>query len=739
MNNIPETRKGMGRRLVFVVLLALVSVLMLTRNSESAHLLRRPISSSDGQINQSYLWATVFGTEQHRGVDFPNSLGTNVYAVADGVVVDMEEGIDNDTHDPDEPWGNFVLIRHGTNLKHYDKTANADAYTYTIYAHLSENSVDPDIGHSVTGGSHIAEVDNTGNSFGHHLHFQVALNKSSTKVLTPDNTLESETRSRNPELWLTPLNNTATAIGKITTSNGTPIEDLVVCGIEKAATLYYASSRTYSFPTWANPDDIFVENFGTTDVKLGTYTLYANDLNDGCSATPVAHELGSYTFTANRVTYVGLYPSWLPAIRPGGGWDTTIYSRNHDTSFTSVSYTTVFSTSAPEGQRQRTTALRAVATISDEPPNALTGVIVPSKDASTLVLASYDGHPAAYSGVTAFNGVGSSGWERAGSVLYLPLFKVDWAGRWSRIYLSSTEAKETPFTVSFFDQNGNEYPGGNDTIEPYRRKVITSSGLNSGIYSVKITSTEGRPITAVVLEGGGTSSTPFTDPALYNAFSNGSKNLYAPLVKQEYAGNTTGITLQNVSSTTANFEARYYNMDGTQVGNTISGGIAPYAPYVLYNPSGIPLGFLGSVHIKSTNDKLLVGQMSEGNGSGGLRLMSNLALSGTKTIYLPLWYDNYVAGSSSWTSGVNVRNAHSAGQTITAKWYNQSGALVLTQTATLDNSQDTHNFYDTSLSSFIGSVMIEAANGPIVAVSNARDWSIPVGTDAVFAYNGSNR
>lgn len=452
------------------------------------------------------------------------------------------------------------------------------------------------------------------------------------------------------------------------------------------------------------------------------------------------YNLGSHTFTANRVTYIGLYPSWLPVVRPGGtGWDTTIYSRNNSTSSTSVSYTTLFSTSDPLEQRQRTTALRAVATISDEPANALTGVIVPSQDAFTLVMASYNGSPAAYSGIVAFNGVGSTGWERAGSALYVPLFKVDWAGRWSKIYLSSTETAETgtSYTYTFFDQNGTVISGGTGTIPPYRRKIISSGELSSRIYSVKITSPNGQPIAAVVMEGEGTSSTPYTNPAMYNAFSSGSTVLYAPLIKKNYLGNTTGITLQNVGQANANFTATYYNMSGNPVGDVVEGTIPPNSPYVVYNPMEIPDGFLGSVRISSNQP--LVGQMSEGNGSGGLRLMSNLASSGTKNLYLPLWYDNYAVGSSSLMSGVNIRNLHSAGQQITARWYNQNGTLVLTQTATLDNNQDTHNFYDTSLTGFIGSVWIEAANGPIVAVSNVRDWSATVGTDGVFAFNGSNR
>jgi hypothetical protein len=130
--------------------------------------------------------------------------------------------------------------------------------------------------------------------------------------------------------------------------------------------------------------------------------------------------------------------------------------------------------------------------------------------------------------------------------------------------------------------------------------------------------------------------------------------------------------------------------------------------------------------------------MSEGNGTGGLRLMSNLALGGSPTVHLPVWYDNY-AVNGSWMSGVSIRNTHTAGHTVTATWYDQSGAVRLTQTATLANSNDTHNFYETSLTNFVGSVVITSNTGhPFVAVFNVRNWAL-TNTDAVMAFNGSNR
>ena len=164
---------------------------------------------------------------------------------------------------------------------------------YSIYSHLREASVIPDDGDTVTSGSKIAEIDSTGNSTGNHLHFQVVLNPSTdwNSIELEPNTLGSESRSRNAELWLTPYTETGTAIGQVRDANGNPVPNLVVCGIRKDP-LYntYTSSRTYSFP-WANPDGVLRENFGTTDVQPGSYTLYAAALATGCGGAHL-YELG---------------------------------------------------------------------------------------------------------------------------------------------------------------------------------------------------------------------------------------------------------------------------------------------------------------------------------------------------------------------------------------------------------------------------------------------------------------
>jgi murein DD-endopeptidase MepM/ murein hydrolase activator NlpD len=154
----------------------------------------RPVTKpGNDTIDSSYRFGSTQGGKRdpHHGVEFLNSLGTPVQAVADGIVV--VAGDDRMTiYGPYYYfYGNLIVLQH--NLPGFDQPL------YTLYAHLSEILVEE--GQQILAGEEIGRVGMTGVATGNHLHFEVRLG---------ENTYQA---SRNPELWLRPATDDANQTG----------------------------------------------------------------------------------------------------------------------------------------------------------------------------------------------------------------------------------------------------------------------------------------------------------------------------------------------------------------------------------------------------------------------------------------------------------------------------------------------------------------------------------------------
>jgi len=91
-------------------------------------------------------------SSEHSGIDFTPGYGTQVHAIADGVVVSR----------PMSGWGSYVVVQH-----------EVDGQTvYSGYAHMISGSTVP-VGTVVKRGDVIGRVGNTGESTGAHLHFSI--------------------------------------------------------------------------------------------------------------------------------------------------------------------------------------------------------------------------------------------------------------------------------------------------------------------------------------------------------------------------------------------------------------------------------------------------------------------------------------------------------------------------------------------------------------------------------------
>ena len=99
-----------------------------------------------------------YGSGGHKGVDLAAPGGTNIRAVASGVVT---------VSGWHYSYGNYVMIYHGT-----DDQGNTYA---TLYAHMNSAPI-VSVGQSVSKGQRLGYVGSTGNSTGNHCHFEVRYN-----------------------------------------------------------------------------------------------------------------------------------------------------------------------------------------------------------------------------------------------------------------------------------------------------------------------------------------------------------------------------------------------------------------------------------------------------------------------------------------------------------------------------------------------------------------------------------
>jgi len=114
-----------------------------------------PASPSPGAVGTGYgATGDMWGGGKHTGNDYPQPIGTPVYASLDGIVINTNPGAD---------YGKTVELDHG------------DGYQ-TLYGHLSEVLVS--VGQKVTKGTVIAKSGDTGNVTGPHLHHEVRKGKN---------------------------------------------------------------------------------------------------------------------------------------------------------------------------------------------------------------------------------------------------------------------------------------------------------------------------------------------------------------------------------------------------------------------------------------------------------------------------------------------------------------------------------------------------------------------------------
>lgn len=652
-------------RRMAALLAAVVLAVVITR-ADAAYRILRPIAIG---IYGYILQTNLYGEDPdgdgigHKGIDFPAVVDTSVYAVADGVVRQVkEDGADNCSRSQCGWFGNFILVRH--NQPHYDRTTRQQAYVYALYAHLSYNGANVNVNDPVSAGQDIGDVDNTGNSFGNHLHLQIMLDPDPNRIITDIQHLTwAETTSRNPELWLTPYNGTTgTVVGKITNTNGDPVGGRYMCGLQKQAGWGYLWSLTYNYPN-INPDDILVENWGTTDVTPGTYAV--NSCVDSSCTSCIS--MGTHTVEAGKITYVGLFPVWLPYILGNwGGWNSTIYVRNNSGTYRAQVNTTFFNTDGTV-RSQRTDYINTNATLALVPPTGFTGtaIVVSSEDVAVAAMRYKTG------GVDADNGfaaTGSSAFERTGTTLYAPAIYANiYNINSSTLRIMNTGTATANVTLYFKGRTGYSDATRTATIPTNGRYTLDANTVFASpwVGSVKLTSDQLVAFKVYDVFADGSTRTS-------NAAAGGSTVLYGPAVYRAAYSLTSGVVVQNIGSSSTTVTLEFYNRDGSLRTTYSLGAIGAERAAGVYLASvpGLPDGWAGSVRIVSSGQSL-VAMVTTDRPAAGIYAY-NAPSSPTRTVYIPRAAKNANGRTTSYV----IQNA-STGTTlqVTATYYDTSGAV----------------------------------------------------------------
>lgn len=121
---------------------------------------RYPLDLINNEVTSAYGWRldpVDFICKHHNGTDIGATLNSNIYSIADGVVVTNEESLS---------YGYYTVIGHGNyNNGKYDY--------YSLYAHQIRLSTLISVGSEVSAGQLIGNVGSTGWSTGAHLHIEI--------------------------------------------------------------------------------------------------------------------------------------------------------------------------------------------------------------------------------------------------------------------------------------------------------------------------------------------------------------------------------------------------------------------------------------------------------------------------------------------------------------------------------------------------------------------------------------
>lgn len=235
-------------------------------------MVERPVAlnSTKSTPDLSYLYGTTEkgDLDVHHGEEFVNPTGTTLYAVADGTVVTAgndSKRICGDDHKT--LCGAYIDTTQGGYYGNLVVIQLARAYrgqrVFALYGHMNRITVNE--GDQVSKGDVIGEVGMSGIALGPHIHFEIRFG------------VNDFGHTRNPILWMTPLEGRGAIAGSYRDNKGAFIRGALV-DVYRADGTFLIETETYGHDQYpdVNSDEDIGENFAVPDLAAGDYIVRIN-------------------------------------------------------------------------------------------------------------------------------------------------------------------------------------------------------------------------------------------------------------------------------------------------------------------------------------------------------------------------------------------------------------------------------------------------------------------------------
>ena len=213
------------------------------------------------------------------------------------------------------------------------------------------------------------------------------------------------------------------------------------------------------------------------------------------------------------------------------------------------------------------------------------------------------------------------------TTLYAPaIFNQAFGSYVTGISLVNPYAALITSTITYYDNLGKAYPTDPFTLPAFGATTIYNggsggvglpvNGLPVGFYGSAIVKVQGQGAVMAVNEVGSATADGQSVSGAYAATTSGKNNIDLPVVSNGGFGFTTGLTIQNISSSAISCTMQYYRVDGNVQGTALTYNIPANASQVIYQGAAdLPPGFYGTAVI------------TQNTGSSGSLIVATNAIS----------------------------------------------------------------------------------------------------------------